>query len=504
MMKKGIGRGHGRRQFALEQLESRAMLAGEVNVVKSGENLDVTGDKNNNVVAIVDVGNDRFAVIGVGTGLKGSNPTVNGYEYKIVTGIRNINVDLKEGNDALAVGNDAAALVQAGVNEGVISSGSASAVQSALESFLGSFAYGEFQLDKQLKIRMSSGNDDVLVVDADIGRRIDADLGNGNNSFFVDPTEIGDDLILRAGSGADVVTLRDTYIHQMLDVNLGDGENSFGMSESLDFGDASHVGESVVLHTGKHADVVEFGGTDVEQDFIVRTGGGNDIVGFFGKSFLIVHLQQGTIGRTADINTGAGNDEVDICDADIGIRDGGDEIGWSLKINTEDGIDSVMVGCEGFELPTPDAEQVDLPEFGDFSVNIGDDLIVLLGEGNDGFNGFLMAVNGGAFIENTGVVDNLEVHGGAGHDDAAFTLVAVGHDAFLRGNSGNDDFEFTDVVVGNNLDYDAGEGDDNGDLQFVEARRIFCNWAPAPMAYRSSWSALPRNSKPMAAAATTA
>ena len=497
MSKKGIGRGLGRRQFALEQLESRNLLAGNVNAVKNGENLDITGDSNNNVVAIVDVGNDRFAVIGVATGLSGTNPTVNGYEYKIFTGIRNINVDLKEGNDALAVGNDAQALVQAGIQEGVISSGSASAAQSALESFLGSFAYQEFQLDKQLKIRMNSGNDDVLIVDADIGRRIDADLGNGNNSFIVDPTEIGDDLILRAGSGGDFVSLADTDIAQMLDVNLGDGENYFEMYDSdLEDDVVSEVGESVVLHTGKHSDQVLFDNTDVDLDFIVRTNQGNDTVsyegfiGFTGSEGNFV-IDRAVIGHVADINTGAGNDVVEVCAANIGVEDEGDEIGWSLKINTEDGIDNVFVGCEGMISDVA----VRLPEFGEFDVNIGDDLIINLGSGNDRDNS--SGTDGGAFVRETGIVDNFEVHGGSGHDDILVDSVGLGHDAFLNGNdgndrvsarnlgvgnnlfvnlgSGNDNFQARGVLLGNDFHLDAGAGDDEAILGFIFADKFFAN-----------------------------
>ena len=503
MSKKGIGRGLGRRQFALEQLESRNLLAGEVNAVKDGENLNVTGDTRNNVVAIVDVGNDRFAVIGVGTGLKGTNPTTNGYEYKIFTGIRNINVDLKEGNDALAVGNDAQALVQAGIQEGVISSGSASSAQSALESFLGSFAYQEFQLDKQLKIRMNSGNDDVLIVDADIGRRIDADLGNGNNSFIVDPTEIGDDLILRAGSGTDYVSLADTDIAQMLDVNLGDGANYFEMYDSDITDDiVSEVGESVVLHTGKHNDEVYFDNTDVDLDFIIRTNQGHDIVeytgftGFTGPEggFIVDHA---VIGHVADINTGSGNDEVEVCDADIGIEDGGDEIGWSLKINTEDGMDSVFVGCEGSIIGPL---QVRLPEFGNFDVNIGDDLLINLGSGNDGFDNAPTAEPAprfGAYVQNTGIVDNFEVHGGSGYDNIQVFTVGVGHDAFINGNDGNDRgsvqnmavgnnmfvdlsgghdrFQARGVLIGNDFHLDAGSGDDQVELAYIFADKFFAN-----------------------------
>ena len=456
MSKKGIGRGHGRRQFALEQLESRNLLAGQVTVEKSGDELKVTGDNSSNQVAILWVADDTFAVVGLGTDIKGNNSSpAPGTEVKVVSGIRNISVNLKKGNDLLFVGNNVSQLVALGEGAGVISSGSASAVESALESFLGSAANVIFELDKQLKIRTEDGSDSVVIQDAKIGKRIDADMGSGTNRIRIQSTITGDDIILRAGSGTDSVELYSDEIAQMLDANLGDGKNSM-------FVDDCDIGESAVVTTGKGNDQIEFyNDTDIELNFIVRMGGGNDEVKFDGDGG-----GRGEIGRTADINTGAGNDTVEICDADIGIKAGGDEIGWSLKINTEDGIDAVMVGCEGLS-----PAQVDLPDFGDFSVNIGDDLIINLGSGNDGNNP--SGTDGGALIQNTGIVDNFEVHGGSGNDDIILQAVGVGHDAFLRGNDGHDGIATNGLLVGNNLDIDTGSGDDTGELGFIEARRIF-------------------------------
>src|SRR5205085_5227466 len=101
-----------------------------------------------------------------------------GLEFHNFPGIRNIDVDLKKGNEFLSIGNNIDDLTNKAYDLGF---GSALGSVSGLASDLGSFASATFQLDKQLKIRMGDGNDGVAINQADIGLRIDADLGNGNN-----------------------------------------------------------------------------------------------------------------------------------------------------------------------------------------------------------------------------------------------------------------------------------------------------------------------------------
>jgi hypothetical protein len=465
MSRKGIGRGHGRRQFAVENLEPRTMLA--VDVYRSGDSLFVRGTSASEQVAIVQVDEAVYAVVGLnGTNIKGTNnPTLggSGAEYKVISGINgNIDVDLRGGHDLLSVGNDLEGLIQKAIDLGFGSAlGNASSVASDVES---EFSLpGQLEVPRTLKIRMGDGNDGVGIV-ADVGTeglgRIDADLGNGSfNAISIDPTTVSDDIILRAGSGNDTVVIEDTEIEQMLDVNLGDGQNSLTMTDTdLYDGFESRVGQSAIINTGKHDDFVEFEYTDIDINLIVRTNGGDDFVGYFGGA------EGGgsdfaQIGVIADIDTGSGSDEVDVCDA---------EIGDDLIIKTQGEIDSVFVGCEGFIYETA---QVVV----EANVIVGDDLIINLGSGNDSDeeSSAPFGSDAGAYLFGIFVQDNLEVHLGSGHDHLTAQFVEVGHDAFVNGNDGEDEIDIFSVFVEHNAFIDAGSSDDTVSIENAHVGNFF-------------------------------
>src|SRR5437899_5059569 len=118
--KLGSGVGYGHRTLKVEQLERRAMLAGNVAVSVSGGNLFVTGDNHDNAVLIqeVDDGDGKasthaYAVTGFDfadamvTGFESGPTTIHGGVdvgggTHVVRGVTaNIIIDLKKGNDAL-------------------------------------------------------------------------------------------------------------------------------------------------------------------------------------------------------------------------------------------------------------------------------------------------------------------------------------------------------------------------------------------------------------------
>ena len=111
----GSGSGSGRRILAVESLERRAMLAGNVTASVVGGNLIIRGDDaGNGVLVQQEAGTGNYSVTGFD--FAGSTTKINGTadgtaHLHGVTG--NIDIDLKKGNDALGVGNDAQALATA-------------------------------------------------------------------------------------------------------------------------------------------------------------------------------------------------------------------------------------------------------------------------------------------------------------------------------------------------------------------------------------------------------
>src|SRR6185503_17568618 len=132
----GSGFGYGHRTLKVEQLEGRAMLAGNVGVTLAGGNLIITGDNHDNAVLVQEVDDEDdnanthaylitgfdFDDSGIGgfeggpTIIKGAGEEVDseigGTSARVVTGVKgNIVIDLKKGNDVLAVGNSVEDLV---------------------------------------------------------------------------------------------------------------------------------------------------------------------------------------------------------------------------------------------------------------------------------------------------------------------------------------------------------------------------------------------------------
>ena len=321
-------------------METRNLLAGNVQVEKAGHDLLVRGDNRDNQVVIVELAAQRFAVVGIGGTTVSGGTNVNGHSVRTVSGISgNIDVDLRRGDDILGIGNDSQSLVALAEYFGYDSLlGDTDQLQDDLDDLLGG-AVGATLDAKNLIIRMGDGDDGVGIVDARIRQRIEADLGSGNNAFGIDPSFIGDDLLLRGGNGIDDVLVFAAEIDQMLDVNLGGGNNFLAVEDSS-------IGESAVLHTGNGSDFVGLTNTNVEQNLIIRTGSGNDSV---------FTNDQGSggvfVGENEDIDTGEGSDFVDIEAL----------VGHVLKIHTGSGNDGVFVAA----------------------TEVGDDLLIDTGSGND-------------------------------------------------------------------------------------------------------------------------
>jgi hypothetical protein len=456
------------------------MLA--VDVFRSGAHLFVRSTTSNasEQVAIAQVDEGVYAVVGLnGTDIRNEDDTLpdTGAEYKVITGINgNINVDLKGGDDILAVGNDFELLLDKFEN---VLEGFAGAIGNADEiatEVTEDFTLTDgFEVPRNLNILMGDGIDGVAIV-ADVGTEgpgeINADLGNGTfNGISIDPTTVSDDILLRAGRGDDQVDIFETTIAQMLIVNLGDGFNVMDVEET-------DIGHGANVLAGKHDDIVNFYNTHVELSLIIGTNAGNDEVLFAGG--VDGDIEAG-IDQNLNINTGSGHDDVHVGGEDVALihingsalintLSGNDEvdvlladIGGDLVVNTLDGIDRVWIGAEftNTEEGPPVSE-------GEANVVVGDDLLINVGTGDDHSDN-----DAGVAISQVFVNDTLNVTLGSGNDSLDIELSAVVNSAFLNGDSGNDEFAFLSSAVGNSAFLNAGTGHDNAFIRDVDVGNLF-------------------------------
>src|SRR5262245_60625264 len=87
-----------RRFLTGEQLESRAMLAGNVTASLSGGRITIRGDAEDNEITITQVDADSYTVTGVATDVNGDALPV---DFDGVTA--GFNIDLRGGNDILTI-----------------------------------------------------------------------------------------------------------------------------------------------------------------------------------------------------------------------------------------------------------------------------------------------------------------------------------------------------------------------------------------------------------------
>jgi hypothetical protein len=218
-----------------------------------------------------------------------------------------------------------------------------------------------FTVNGNISVNFKDGNDTLNVGQANPGAftilpgSLNVVLGGGNNSFGMTGTTINGNLTLTGGAGKDQVVMDTSSIgrggNHDCNINLGGGSNQLIMRY-----------------------------TTVERDLLVYDNSGN--------SFDDVELFGGSVGRNASIQTGTGNDFVQINEF---------YFGKDLNIQTGAGKDTVLLGeSQGF------GGAVNIPTE-DLGVHT-DTVMVNLGDGDDILRTY--NVSGSPYYE-----------GGAGTDD---------------------------------------------------------------------------------------
>ena len=182
-----------KRQWNIEPLEPRNMLAGNVTVLDPATNdgmLQITGDNSANVLVLTPVGADMVKITGVGTKINGSSSPQTFFIGNTVL------VDLRGGNDSLTIKN---LNIQGSTN------------------------------DLSLGILLGDGNDALVLTGVTTRRACGIDGGSGNNVIAIKGCTFGFDLGIQTYDGVDALAITSTTVDGALSVQLGNGVNALSM-----------------------------------------------------------------------------------------------------------------------------------------------------------------------------------------------------------------------------------------------------------------------------------
>ncbi len=296
------------RKLAMQGLEKRELMAGDVGVGLQGGMLSIVGDNADNYVQVSQVAEGEFKVSGFYS--DGSSTRINGQsKAQTFKGVEGINVQLAGGQDRL--------------------------------NLIGT-TKPQISIRGDLNVQMGTGNDEVHIEDFWVGG--DADIAT-DNKYYANARYQGDDLLkitnfmvnghlgVTTSEGADQVNFNVT----------NDGWNVFSQGFSLDTGAGTYAGDTVMLvkvMSGKSIDVNMGQGDDFlyghnllayEGDITINTHQGNDFVGLDSSN---MDWQLTKYKTSVIINTGSGNDVVALYDIDVR----GD-----VRVDTSAGNDSVYM-----------------------------------------------------------------------------------------------------------------------------------------------------------------
>jgi hypothetical protein len=399
------GRGHGKRLLRVEALERRAMLAGNITVSVSGGSLFVRGDNADNAVLISEVDEGVYAVAGFDD-LEGNPTDINGVENGVLffEGVtRDINIDLKGGDDLLAVGNDEEDILSL-IEECELNFGSGSGSESVALLEVEPEGSQTF-VPRNLIIRTGDGDDQVALIVA-VHRTADINLGKGDDAIAVGNSQFGDDLIIKTDKGFDFVCADDNVVGDHLNIQTGDDSDAVHV-EGLE---ARHA----LIDTGKGHDEVGFFAASLDRTLSIKTGDGDDVV----------EMEEFELGDDLLVDTGAGEDRV-FADSFIAAD--------LVRIVTGSGDD-------------PDVE---LESFNAKNV------LIDTGSGNDGTNNDDSPIT----VENASVEQDIKIFTGSGFDLVDVFFVEA-RDIIINTGSQDDEVVVIDIALDRDLKIITGSGRD--------------------------------------------
>jgi hypothetical protein len=520
--KSGSGSGYRQRKLVVENLERRSMLAGNVFVSVSGGSLIIRGDDKDNAILVSDLGGGTYAVTGGDFGEVGdladqgfqSGPTVikGGEETddpntRIFTGVTNdINIDMKKGDDLVAMGNsvedlDALARECFGFGFGEGSGGGSGSGNGTSSGSVSSTAIevvsehdGTFQVPRNLIVNTGDGND-YVIANANVGSGskggvASINTGNGHDGvafgspFSFAPMEEVDaqvesefgvhvelNLVILTGSGDDHVCVQNVQVDNLLSIQTGDGHDGVEAGHFI-------AGLANVI-TGNGNDEVEMFNFALDHSLVVNTGAGHDDVLIEGFSAGDGDGPSGNDSAAGVITvvTGAGDDGVIVAGFTAD----------AIVIDTGAGNDGSATERDFDDISAQDHEQSEFPiivaegfltrgltlvtgagnDYVEVEFVTASDITINTGAGNDGSYYSPISVYG---VE---VKNNLVVVTGEGHDYAylysGFDIISeVGGSVVVNMGGGNDLVGIVDFDIAKDLTVVLGSGNDGAGIGTTE------------------------------------
>ncbi|MCA9079117.1 MAG: hypothetical protein KDA58_01105 [Planctomycetaceae bacterium] len=269
--------GRGRAQFRAEGLESRVLLAGNVNVLTVGNTVRVVGDNAANDVEI-ELTQDRLTVTGNGGTV---NWQAAPYEMDLTDfgPIQDLRIVLNKGNDQLRV-----------------SGGGSLAGDLVVYTYAGDDNVHVQDLEFGSFITSPGGGDDHVTLGNVMARQhvVNYDFW-GHGTFEVDGSHVGGLFTHLAGAGNDLSGISHTAIEGRIRIATGGGDDSVGLLDA-------HTPSWAGISTGFGDDLIAIGDSSIDQFASIWTSFGDDTV-LMGNTH---------IGSLLNLNTSAGHDRVGI------------------------------------------------------------------------------------------------------------------------------------------------------------------------------------------------
>jgi len=311
------------RRLFVEGLESRAMLAGNVQVSVSDGTLNVIGSDHSNGVSIQQIDSGRFFITGFTLG--GSNTTINGQQSRIVSGVSNINVDLNAGHDVLVMNQDAgrrAALAAelSGNTAGPIANSPEAPNPNTTETF-------RLRIIGNVNVDTDEGNDGVGI-SARIGNApetlasLNIETHGGGDRVILERVATGDDVLINTGHGTDIVRTWRVGVYDFFFADLGADNDAINVdflrgfhaqifggagADQLKVNDVG-LGEELFLYGNSGNDTLD--ANDVVADHITLAGhDGHDTITMTNS-----HSHHNTL-----VDGGAHRDTVNLRNVDVGV-----------------------------------------------------------------------------------------------------------------------------------------------------------------------------------------
>ncbi len=297
--------------MALEALEPRILLSGNVDVKIFGGNVYLLGDRQaNNVIVSVEAGNI------VVTGNDGT--TINGSAdpFALRAGSTEIG-----GNLRVALGNgDDIFVMRGGIQ-----------VDRNLFIHAGSgndqIGIDDVHVLKNSYVSTAGGDDSVAVSNSNVDGSLSVDLSSGDDTLAARSTAVGNDLRIRARGGDDTLTVDQSTIDDRLVAITGSGPDTVSMTHSTIRNDAvliggrgskfvsiadSTIGDNAVIVTSRNSDSIQLTGS--------TTIGGN-LIGVSGASADQLQIDSTVAISGKTIRAGAESDQVPASVVDARLND---------------------------------------------------------------------------------------------------------------------------------------------------------------------------------------